>query len=134
MPYLRRPEPWVFLILLGSYAFFWHSRDWNSGSRLMLTYALVDRGTVSLDGLDEQTRDMAFFHGRVYSDKLPGYSLLAAGPYVLARAVLRLPPHPLTRQAFAYWPADYWVTLATSGVLSALAGVLLVGLARDLGC
>ena len=38
--FLRKPAPWVFLILLGSYAFFWHSRDWNTASRLMLTYAL----------------------------------------------------------------------------------------------
>ena len=45
----------VFLLLIASYAFFWHSRDWNSASRLMLTYALVDRGTVCLDGLDRQT-------------------------------------------------------------------------------
>jgi hypothetical protein len=134
MPSMRRPEPWVFLILFASYAFFWHSRDWNSGSRLMLTYALVDRGTVFIDGLDQQTNDKAFFRGRFYSDKLPGYSLLAAVPYELTRTVLRLPPHPLNLKAFAYWPADYWVTLGTSGLLSALTGVLLVGLARDLGC
>jgi hypothetical protein len=36
-------SPWlrvgcgVFLGLLGSYAFFWHSRDWGSASRLVLT-------------------------------------------------------------------------------------------------
>src|SRR5262249_42780674 len=45
----------VFLISLGSYAFFWHSRDWNTGSRLMLTYAMVDRGTVAITGLERQT-------------------------------------------------------------------------------
>ena len=47
---------------------------------------------------------------------------------------MRLPDHPLNRPGFAYWPADYWVTLGTSGLLSALSGVILVGLARDLGC
>ena len=50
---VRRIDPpalWVFLILLGSYAFFWHSRDWNTASRLMLTYAMVDRGTVAITG------------------------------------------------------------------------------------
>ena len=50
MQLLRRPEAWVFVILFGSYAFFWHSRDWNTASRLMLTYAIVDRGTILLDG------------------------------------------------------------------------------------
>ena len=56
---VARPASWVFLILLGSYAFFWHSRDWNTASRLMLTYALVDRGTVAITGLDRQTNDKA---------------------------------------------------------------------------
>jgi hypothetical protein len=40
----------------------------------------------------------------------------------------------LNRKAFAYWPADYWVTLGTSGLLTALSGVILAGLARELGC
>jgi hypothetical protein len=131
---LRRPEPWVFLILLGSYAFFWQARDWNSASRLMLTYALVDRGTIAINGLEDQTGDKAFFRGRYYTDKLPGFSFLAAGPYAMARVALRLPAHPLNRKGFAYWPADYWVTLSTSGLLTALTGVVLTGLARDLGC
>jgi hypothetical protein len=134
MSALRRPEPWVFVILLGTYAFFWQARDWNSASRLMLTYAIVDRGTIAINGLEDQTHDRAFLRGRFYTDKLPGFSLMATGPYALAKAALRLPPHPLAAKGFAYWPADYWVTLCTSGLLTALSGVVLAGLARDLGC
>lgn len=134
MRWFRRPEAWVFLILLGSYAYFWQSRDWNSASRLMLTYAVVDRGTVSISGLEDHTRDRAQFHGQFYSDKLPGFSFLATAPYALAKTLLRLPPHPLNVKGFAHWPSDYWVTLGTSGLLTALTGVVLVGLARDLGC
>ena len=134
MSFLRRPEPWVFVILLTSYAYFWQARDWNVASRLMLTYALVDRGTLSIDGLDDQTRDIARYQGHYYSDKTPGYSLLAVAPYAAAKLLRRLPDHPLNQPGFAFWEADYWVTLATSGLLSALSGVLLVGLARDLGC
>ncbi len=130
----RSPGAWVFFILLASYSYFWQTRDWNSASRLMLTYAVVDRGTVSIDGLENQTGDRAKFRGRFYSDKLPGFSLLAAGPYLLTRGVLRLPDFPRNVPGFEYWPADYWVTLATSGVLTALTGALLAGLARDLGC
>ena len=86
------------LILLGSYAFFWHSRDWNTASRLILTYAMVDRGTVCLDGLDRQTGDIASFQGHYYCDKLPGFSLLAATvPYASGPAGPGLPPHPLER-------------------------------------
>jgi hypothetical protein len=130
----RSPELGVFVVLLGSYAFFWHARDWNSASRLMLTYALVDRGTCTLDGLDRQTGDKASFRGHYYIDKLPGFSLLATGPYALARFARGLPGHPLNRPGFRYWEADYWVALGTSGLLTALAGALLTGLARDLGC
>ena len=123
----------VFLLLLASYAFFWHSRDWNTASRLMLTYALVDRGSLSIDGLQDQTGDRAFFRGRYFSDKLPGYPFLATVPYAALRAS-GARPHPLGGPAMAYWPADYGVTLATSGVLTAAAAVLLMGLARGLGC
>ena len=93
------PAFWVFVILLGSYAFFWHSRDWNTASRLMLTYAMVDRGTVEITGLDQQTGDKAKFEGRYYSDKLPGYPLLAALPYAYARWAFDLPAHPLDSSA-----------------------------------
>src|ERR1039457_5256975 len=110
---LRRPACWVFLILLGSYAFFWHARDWNTASRLMLTYSLVDRGTVIITGLDQQTGDKARFQGQYYSDKLPGFPLLATAPYFVSKLIFRIPPHPLGEPARAYWAADYWVTLFT---------------------
>jgi hypothetical protein len=130
----RSPEIWVFALLLGSYAYFWHARDWNSASRLMLTYALVDRGTITLNGLEDQTRDLAYDHGRYYSDKLPGYSCLATIPYALAKQAFRLPSHPLGLRGFKYWPADYWATLGVSGFLTACTAAVLVGLARGLGC
>jgi hypothetical protein len=131
---VRQPATWVFLILLSSYAFFWHSRDWNTASRLMLTYALVDRGTVTITGLDEQTNDKAWFQGQYYSDKLPGFPLLATVPYGIAKGVFRLPSHPLDSAAFPYWDADYWTTLGTSGVLTALTAALLVVWSCELGC
>ena len=130
----KRPEPWVFAILFLSYAYFWHSRDWNSASRLMLTYAMVDRGTVTITGLEDQTGDRASFRGEFYTDKLPGFSFLATLPYSAAKVMFRLPNHPLNVKGFTHWPADYWVTLGTSGLLTALTGVVLVSLASQLGC
>ncbi|WP_165244286.1 hypothetical protein [Paludisphaera soli] len=123
----------VFLVLMGSYAFFWHSRDWNTASRLMLTYALVDRGSLAIDGLEDQTGDRAFHEGRYFSDKLPGYPLLASVPYGLMRYAFGAKPHPLGGPALAFWPSDYGVTLATSGLLTAATAVVLMGLALDLG-
>jgi hypothetical protein len=128
------PALGIFLILLGSFAFYWHSRDWNTASRLMLTYAMVDRGTVLIDGLDRQTEDKALFRGHYYSDKLPGYSLMAALPYACAKWAFNLLPHPLGAREMPYWAADYWITLCTSGLLTACTGILLVLMARDLGC
>jgi hypothetical protein len=131
---LRKPACWVFLILLLSNAFFWHSRDWNTASRLMLVYSLVDRGTVTITGLEGQTGDRARFEGQYYSDKPPGFPLLAALPYVVAKLLLGIPSHPLGGLALSFWAADYWVTLFTSGVLTALTGALLVYWSRCLGC
>ena len=95
---------------------------------------MVDRGTVCLDGLDRQTGDIARFQGHYYCDKPPGFSMVATVPYVLARLILGLPPHPRNVEAMAYWPADYWVTLGTSGLFTAFTAVLLVRLGRKLGC
>ncbi len=126
----------VFLILLGSNAFFWHSRDWNVSSRLMLTYSIVDRGQVSINGLEDHTRDRARIGRIYYSDKPPGYSVLAVPVYWLAKTLLRLPAHPLHRRGpeFTHWPSDYWITLGTSGLLTSLTGALLASMARRLGC
>ncbi len=124
----------MFFVVLFSNAFFWHTRDWNTASRLMLTYAIVDRGTVSISGLDRQTGDKAKFHGAFYSDKLPGYPVMATVPYWLARKLLRLPPHPLDHGPIPYWPADYWTTVGTSGLLTACTAALLVAIAVRLGC
>jgi hypothetical protein len=132
----RAVQAGVFAILFGSYAFFWHARDWNTASRLMLTYALVDRGTVCINGLEDHTRDRARIGRDFYSDKGPGLSILAVPATIAAKVLLGLPAHPLHRKGkgFDHWPTDYWATLGTSGVASALVGVLLVGLAFDLGC
>jgi len=124
----------VFVILMGSYAYFWHSRDWNTASRLMLTYAIVDQGRLSIDGLENQTGDRARYQGHYYSDKLPGYPFLAVVPDLVCRKVFGMAPHPLNGPALAHWPTDYWVTLATSGLFTALSALVLMEVARDLGC
>lgn len=124
----------VFAIVWLSCGWFWHSRDWNTASRLMLTYAIAERGTVRIDGLEDQTGDRARVGGHYYSDKLPGFSLAALGPYALGRAVFRWPDHPLGGPALAYWPADPWITWWTSGLFTAATAALLTLAAVRLGC
>ena len=130
----QQPSVWVFAILWASSAYLWQGRDWNSASRLMLTYALVDRGTFSIDGLNDQTRDIARYQNHWYTDKTPGFSVAAILPYRLSRWLFGFPKHPLDRPGFAYWPADYWVTLGTSGLATAGTGAILAILAGQLGC
>src|SRR5262245_40299128 len=80
----------LFVTLFGTYAYFWQSRDWNAASRLMLTYSLVDRHELAIDGLEGQagygefnpsTRrvemvagDLARLGSHYYTDKAPGQS------------------------------------------------------------
>src|SRR5207244_685898 len=130
-------------------AYFWQSRDWNAATRLMLTYSLVDRHQLSIDGLEGQagygqynsvTRriemmggDLARVGDHYFTDKAPGQSFLGAVVYSIGRYFGKLDEHPRDEvQARAYWPADYFVTLGTSGVLTALLGVVIYAFALRL--
>ena len=131
---MKRASVGVFLISLASSSYYWQARDWNAASRLMLTYAIGDRSTITIDGLEDQTGDKARSHGHYYSDKGPGYSLIGVVPYLATKALLGLPDHPLGLEGFAYWPADYWTTLLTSGLSTAISCGLLTWIAGRLGC
>lgn len=124
----------VALILLASFAFFWHARDWNSASRLMLAYALVDQGTIRLDDYRVQTNDIARIDDHYYTDKQPGYSLVATIPYAIAKVAVDLPDHPIGEPALRHWPGDYWTTLGTAGLATAIGAAVLVMLAGRVGC
>ena len=99
-------------------------------SRLCLTRALV-HGHVAIGDCAGQTIDRSRYHGRIYSNKAPGESVLA----IPAAEAVRLPPP-------ARWAGEgdlrVWaVRLATSGiafVLLALAvGRMTEGLAPGTG-
>lgn len=110
---------YIFLMIWITSGWFQQSRDWNVASRLMLVYALGDRGSVSIDGLQRQTGDLAFKDGHYYCDKAPGFSLLATPSYLVGKMLFSWPEHPLNQDGFAYWPADTWITWCTSGLASA---------------
>lgn len=81
----------VFLLLLVSYAYFlprW--ADWSQTSRLDLTLAIVDQGTLKIDDYYQNTGDYAFFEGHYYLDKAPGPSFLAVPVYAALRPLLNL--------------------------------------------
>jgi len=139
----------LFLTLLGTYAYFWQSRDWNTSTRLMLTYSLGDRRRLEIDGLEEQCghREVNWFTGRseivagdiarvgshFYTDKAPGQSLMGVPVYLAGKLAFGLRDHPLDVKAIQYWPSDYFVTLGTSGVMTAALAVVIYAFALRLG-
>ena len=85
-----RRSTWVLgaILFLGS-AFFYQDPEWNGNSRLNLTRAIVEQGTLRIDAYHETpgwiTGDKAFYAGHYYSDKAIGASLLAVPVYYVLR-------------------------------------------------
>ncbi len=144
---MRRYLP-IFLLLFVTYAYFfprWAS--WSQNSRLDLTMALVDEGSLSIDDYYTNTGDYAEFEGRFYTDKAPGVSFLGVPVYAAYRAVAALPPVTRLMDRIAhssafeatinpkgtgvaldklyFMGALYAVTMATIALPAALLGVLL---------
>lgn len=72
----------VFATLLVSYAWFFQGGGYNPNSRLALTRALAERGTLSIDSYPV-TGDWAEHDGKRYANKAPGLSFLAAAAWPL---------------------------------------------------
>ncbi len=68
-------------ILFLASAYFYQDPEWNGNSRLDLTRAIVEKGTLAIDEYQAQpgweTGDKAFYNNHYYSDKAIGSSLLA---------------------------------------------------------
>jgi hypothetical protein len=62
---------------------------WNEKSRLALTRAIVEHGTLTIDAYEKGTGDKARFGNHYYSDKAPGLSLVAVPVYAFIYVVER---------------------------------------------
>jgi len=116
----------LFLLLLGSYAYFCHGPGWGQVSRMNLVMAVVDEGTLRLDSYEGTTGDSAVYQGHTYHEKAPGGAFAGIAPYWLySRFVTR--PDMSDWPAWSAWygRALYVTTVATVGALSALGGVAL---------
>src|SRR6186997_3227035 len=76
--------------LFGAFAYFVPASTWSPVSRLNLTRAIVEQGTLSVDAFAESTGDRARRAGHWYSDKAPLPSLLAVPAYAAFHAYNRL--------------------------------------------
>lgn len=119
----RRLGVAIFVLALGTYAFFFGGEGWNQNSHFALTRAVVERGTLHIDGYDASTGDVSRGLGRHnYSNKAPGLSLLAALPYAAIVAVERRLNLSLDDLSTVN---QRLVTIAICGVSGALTGVIL---------
>jgi len=83
----------LFLLLIVCFTYFFPRwADWSQNSRLNLTLAIVDLGSLSIDPYVSNTGDYALFEGRYYTDKAPGPSFLAVPVYAAVRPILKSDP------------------------------------------
>ncbi|HEU4521617.1 MAG TPA: hypothetical protein VFT12_06420, partial [Thermoanaerobaculia bacterium] len=73
----RRLAVGLFILTFLSYAYFFGGEGWNQNSHFDLTRAVVERGTLHIDGYAVNTGDISpGAGGHTYSNKAPGLSFL----------------------------------------------------------
>jgi hypothetical protein len=120
------------LALFASYAYFYQAGGWNQNSRFALVRAILERHTLQIDAYQLHTGDRAIWNGHYYSDKAPGAALLAVAPVAAARAIARMvhvDPEDFPGIAWT----SYVATVATSGVFTIIAALLVMRLSRQWG-
>jgi len=97
----RRAGQALLVLCLAAYAFVIpRGPQHNPDSRLALTYALVERGTLATDGYTSGTEDRAVRDGHYYTDKAPGVSFWMAPLYALAQLLPLSEASPGTSDRF----------------------------------
>ena len=129
----------IAIVLFVTYAFFPQDfRNENVVSRMALTLSILEDGTLKTNKFKDQTDDIAFYNGDYYSDKAPGMAFSALPSAALTRATrmsrdndgAALRAERLTRN---YQIIVYWSTLLTSGLMTAMAALVLYFLALRMG-
>lgn len=77
---------WLFVV----FAYFTPGPTWNPVSRFDLTRSIVERGTVVIDPIADDTGDKAQDNGHWYSDKAPLPGLIAVPLYVVLHGIDRV--------------------------------------------
>ncbi|MFN2441600.1 MAG: hypothetical protein ABR517_02845, partial [Thermoanaerobaculia bacterium] len=114
----------VFVLALVPFVWFYGGAGWNQDAHFDLTRALVERGTLHIDGYEANTGDVSTGRdGHVYINKAPGVSFLAAIPYAFVRGGEALFRMPLTEELSS--TNIRIVTAITCGIPGAAIGSLL---------
>jgi hypothetical protein len=141
----NRRFSWLYAAwLFGLFAYFLPGPTWNPVSRFDLTRSIVERGTLTIDAIADDTGDKAFADGHWYSDKAPLPALAAVPVYFVLDRIDRAfgvkPEHRaigpasqperrvVVNETFR-WDL-YACSLATSALAGTAIGVLLFELLR----
>jgi hypothetical protein len=127
---IRSPTIALFLLLVGTYAYFYQAGGWNQNSRFDLVRAVVEQGTFTIDHYQHNTGDDSVRNGHYYCDKAPGASVLCIPTYWVTYQ-LSGAPDPLSPDWLG-WAAWLAIVLAI-GIPSAIAATFLARLALRLG-
>lgn len=120
----RKVARGLFALLFFACAYFFGGSGFNQNSTFDLARALVEQRTIAIDHYASNTSDVSFHNGRVYVNKAPGLSFVAAIPY----ALMPLPKNPAGQHI-----ALYLCTVATCATAGALTGVILFAIALSMG-
>ena len=113
----RRTGMALLLLCLVAYAFVIpRGPDHNPDSRLALTYSLVERGSLTIDGYAALSFDRALRDGHYYTDKAPGVSFMLAPLH----AAVRLLPVSVPDTSQGRFISRYLLTFAGIGIPSAV--------------
>lgn len=131
-PRLRREWLGLLAALFVSYAYFFQGGGNNQNSRLDLTRAIAERGTLAIDPYHENCADKSFVKGHYYSNKSPGQPILAVPVFLAGRPILRaIGVDPETLGGVT--TLTYFGTLLTCALPTALAALALAWVALQLG-
>jgi 4-amino-4-deoxy-L-arabinose transferase-like glycosyltransferase len=124
----------IFLILAITYGFFYSHGSYNQNTRMGLTFAIVERNSLTLNTSDIQNPDSNFYtgdysvvNGQYYSDKAPGSSILAAIVYYPIRYFENI--FHISQDVFAKM---HLLTFLVIGLPSAFAGMLIYKFSKRL--
>jgi len=72
---------YLLLFFLPIYGYFFQGGGWNQNAHFDLVRALVEEGTTRIDSYASNTGDISSMAGHTYSNKAPGFALIASLPY-----------------------------------------------------
>jgi PA14 domain len=123
----HRTELWLFLLLWGTYAYFYQSTYHNEAARFDQLRAIVQDHTLEINKYWWNSADIIHYSrgasDHIYPNKAPGMTLLAIIPFGILSLCLRM-LRTVGLPEWIYWHLlTYLTTILTVSLLSALAAV-----------